>query len=1212
MPENPALSNVNPNPPFRMVGSAERSHVYPAAPQVRVFNRFRILRYLRKLAFATLPVMLVTHALAQGGVPTSTLPGEAVGSSSPATLVPVTIPAASTVTGYEIFGDGIQNSEFRLTNGGSCQTGYFASGSSCTMAVVFSPKYAGVRRGAIVATGSTLVGQNPTPLDATSFFSGTGQAAQGLFSSPFSYPLFAWGSSVAPLQLNQSTNAFAVDGSGNIFAGETAPLGPGDNQVYKVAGSTVTPVGPTGTTSYGSYSQTTHAITCVAVDAGGTVYFADQTDDRITRIQPDGSWYQVFYFDYATYGSVYLGNCGIDANGNLLLANFDRGFVRVNLQTLTASTVATADKPANNLSTDAAGNVYFMSNSNSAGGTNSVTEYSASGKETTVSLPFWQMSDVRSDTAGNLYIVGETPDTRNNANPWGIYEVTAGSTTLLPVVTNLPEGGYLQIAPNGDLYYLQGHSATMTRYARSQGSLSFQPEPVGSTSSQSDVIITNNGNLPLNISGIVADAGILWTGSDTTCTTSTALAPNDTCAIGVQFQPAVNGPYVGNVYVTDDDPNFANQQKIVVQGSTPTQTQTITFPPIATSVHVGDSANLAATSTSGSPITYDYSGPATLSGSTLNYTGAGTVTVTATQPGNSTYQAAQPLSQTITVQSTQAATTTSLTVKGSATYGAAMTLSALVTPANGNAVPTGSVTFQAGSIGFGTTSLNSSGVATVTTTLLPAGTDTVVASYAGDSNNQPSASAAQIVTVSPAATTLTLTASASAVDSGSPVTLAAAVGHPVGAAAPTGTVTFQDGSAVVGTATLNGGGTATLTISSLGVGSHSLTASYSGDVDYQASSANTVSLTVNPVTLATTTTITSSVATATAGSPVTFLAAVSHASGSAAATGTVTFFDGSLAIGSASVGSNGSGSFSTSSLAVGSHSITAQYGGDSNYAASKSTISASVTITTVPTTTGLVANGNTIVTGSTLTLTVTVGAASGTPGGTVTLNDGTAQLGNITLDGGTGTFSTSALSIGSHNITATYAGEGIFGGSSSPSLTIVVTGTPAFSVTANPSSLTIPSGSSGSTALTFTPTNGYTGTIQLTCGSSLPLYASCAFSPASVSFTAASQAPQSVTLTINTQATNTATAQPLPERGSFGPLAFACAVPLLLLGVARRRRGMFLVALAALAIATGVLTGCGGASPPPTAKTPPGSYSVPISLSDGSSTQALNLSVTVQ
>ncbi len=56
-------------------------------------------------------------------------------------------------------------------------------------------------------------------------------------------------------------------------------------------------------------------------------------------------------------------------------------------------------------------------------------------------------------------------------------------------------------------------------------------------------------------------------------------------------------------------------------------------------------------------------------------------------------------------------------------------------------------------------------------------------------------------------------------------TLSAAVG------APTGTVTFLDGTTPIGTGTL-AGGIATLTLSSLGVGNHTITAAYPGDANF--------------------------------------------------------------------------------------------------------------------------------------------------------------------------------------------------------------------------------------------------------------------------------------------------------------------------------------------------------------------------------------------
>jgi hypothetical protein len=88
---------------------------------------------------------------------------------------------------------------------------------------------------------------------------------------------------------------------------------------------------------------------------------------------------------------------------------------------------------------------------------------------------------------------------------------------------------------------------------------------------------------------------------------------------------------------------------ITVAG-TGSQSQSITFPAPATPVTYGASAiTLSATSTSNLAVTYGVSGPGSLSGNTLSFTGQGTVTVTASQAGNASYSAATPVQRTIVV-----------------------------------------------------------------------------------------------------------------------------------------------------------------------------------------------------------------------------------------------------------------------------------------------------------------------------------------------------------------------------------------------------------------------------------------------------------------------------------------------------------------------------------------------------------------------------------
>jgi hypothetical protein len=71
-----------------------------------------------------------------------------------------------------------------------------------------------------------------------------------------------------------------------------------------------------------------------------------------------------------------------------------------------------------------------------------------------------------------------------------------------------------------------------------------------------------------------------------------------------------------------------------------------------------------------------------------------------------------------------------------------------------------------------------------------------------------------------------LTSSANPVFAQNPITLTASVNAT--GAAPTGTVTFLDGTTSIGTGTLNSSGSATLSVNTLTVGSHTITASYAG------------------------------------------------------------------------------------------------------------------------------------------------------------------------------------------------------------------------------------------------------------------------------------------------------------------------------------------------------------------------------------------------
>lgn len=87
-------------------------------------------------------------------------------------------------------------------------------------------------------------------------------------------------------------------------------------------------------------------------------------------------------------------------------------------------------------------------------------------------------------------------------------------------------------------------------------------------------------------------------------------------------------------------------EQILVVSKAP---QTITFAELADVNLSAGSITLAATASSGLAVDLSAEGPVTLEGTTLHLTGAGEVTVTASQAGNSNYLAAEPVIRTFTV-----------------------------------------------------------------------------------------------------------------------------------------------------------------------------------------------------------------------------------------------------------------------------------------------------------------------------------------------------------------------------------------------------------------------------------------------------------------------------------------------------------------------------------------------------------------------------------
>jgi hypothetical protein len=330
---------------------------------------------------------------------------------------------------------------------------------------------------------------------------------------------------------------------------------------------------------------------------------------------------------------------------------------------------------------------------------------------------------------------------------------------------------------------------------------------------------------------------------------------------------------------------------------------------------------------------------------------------------------------------------------------------------------------------------------------------------------------------------------------------------------PTGNVTFVDvpTSQTLGTVALTIGGTnsqASIPVSLLAPGSHNIQGNYNGDSNFGPSSSPRLTQTVNQA--STTTTLALAPSAGVAGQVITLTATITPAvSGTQTPTGTVTFSENgnTIATGNASANGTVSSAVATLGFPTGTHTITASYPGDGNFGASTGTATLTVTINSskililpFPNPSGLNQTVVFQVVVSPVTLTQSIPAFA--PSGTVSLFDNGNLIGTGTLsspgENSSANILTSALTVGSHNIAATYAGDSNFTGSTGMVTQVVnQTGTTATTTTLAPSlnpslfgqsvtftaTVTGNGGTpTGSVTFTDTTTTQTLGTITLTGG----------------------------------------------------------------------------------------------------------------------------------
>jgi gliding motility-associated-like protein len=166
------------------------------------------------------------------------------------------------------------------------------------------------------------------------------------------------------------------------------------------------------------------------------------------------------------------------------------------------------------------------------------------------------------------------------------------------------------------------------------------------------------------------------------------------------------------------------------------ESQTITFPTLPTATYGDAPLTLTGTSSSGLSLSYSSSDPliATISGSTVTIVGAGTTTITASQPGDGTYAPAPDLPQTLVVnKASQTITFGALTGKtvGDPVFTLSATSSATL-----------SVAYSSSNIAVATISGNA-------VTIVGAGTTNITASQSGNGNYNAATDVVQPLVVLP-------------------------------------------------------------------------------------------------------------------------------------------------------------------------------------------------------------------------------------------------------------------------------------------------------------------------------------------------------------------------------------------------------------------------------------------------------------------------------
>lgn len=594
----------------------------------------------------------------------------------------------------------------------------------------------------------------------------------------------------------------AVDAGGNLYIADT-----GNNVIRRVdrASQNITTLAggaasvcPLAADTYGDScpaAQTTFAAPAgITADVNGNIYVSDSGHNLIRVIASNG---YVFLYAGGTVCSGATDTYGDGCN----------------------ATQATFSAPAG-LAMDGSSNLYIADAGDNlirkiAYITGAITAVAGNGQagsggdgslatQAQLSAP----QGVALDAAGDIFIA----DMGNN----GLRVVNQSSgaiSTLAGVLGSSGTGtvpgaanGVLLKAPRGvavdgqgTLTLVDSANSRLLQIQRSKVGFNFGIVNVGSSSDTQAFTVSSTGTTAASLTTSPPFAGSGVTGDLTLVAATTQGCTSGTLAVGAfcsmkgTFTPTAAAAETAT-YTLNSNAANSTAPAIVLSGTgkfliatsmavvqtvpasgNPQYGQTVTVAakvtPSSTTVAMSGSITFKVDGVAGVPIPITYaSGVATASVS-INNPGVGSHTVTAIYSGDFNYAASNNNAGPLTITVTKA-NTTAVTASSPATLlqFSNETLTATVASST-TGTPTGTVSFYNGTALLGTSSLNSTGVATFSSATLVVGSYSVTGVYSGDGNYNTSTSAATSFTIGadPADFQLNLSTTSVAIASGSTV-----------------------------------------------------------------------------------------------------------------------------------------------------------------------------------------------------------------------------------------------------------------------------------------------------------------------------------------------------------------------------------------------------------------------------------------------------------